>query len=301
MTVPLAEAVHRAEQDLAEAGVASPRADAEALLAHVLGTTRAAMLRTGHLDAAAAGRYRSLVARRTAREPLQHITGTAGFRHLDLEVGPGVFVPRPETEVMTGVAVAELQALAGSRERLLHAVDLCSGSGAVAIALATEVPGVRVTAVEVEADAAAYAVRNAAAAGVSDRVEVRVGDMASAVDDLAGTIDVVTANPPYIPLAAWESVEQEVRDHDPARALWSGEDGLDAIRTVARVAGRLLVDAGLVACEHADVQGASAPQVFAATGSWRDVRDHPDLAGRPRFVTARRAPRRPDPAGTIEP
>ena len=286
----LPEALRQAERALAGAGITSPRADAEALPAHVLGTTRVALDRTGHIDVASAARYRSAVARRTAREPLQHITGRAGFRHLELEVGPGVFVPRPETEVLTGVAVAELRGLIGSRARPLHAVDLCSGSGAVAIALATEVPGVRVTAVEVDPDAAAYAVRNAARAGVGDRVEVRVGDMASAVDDLAGVVDVVTANPPYIPLTAWESVEREARDHDPPRALWSGEDGLDAIREVARVAARLLVDAGLVACEHADVQGISAPRAFAATGSWREVRDHPDLAGRPRFVTARRAP-----------
>jgi release factor glutamine methyltransferase len=285
-----------ATRRLAASGVRSPRHDAEALLAFVLGTTRAALnTRQTALDpvdrAAAAG----LLSRRAAREPLQHLTGVAGFRHLELAVGPGVFVPRPETEILTGEAVAELTRLVAAGVEHPTAVDLCAGSGAVAASLASEEPASIVTAVEVAEPAYLYALRNAAPLGV----DVRLGDMADAVDDLAGTVHVVTANPPYIPLEAFESVDPEARDHDPAEALWSGQDGLDAIRVVAEVAARLLVDGGLVLCEHADVQHESAPAVFSALPVWRSVRDHLDLAGRPRFVTARRVARRSSAAGTI--
>jgi release factor glutamine methyltransferase len=132
-------------------------------------------------------------------------------------------------------------------------------------------------------------------------IDLRCGDMADAFSELEGRVHVVTANPPYIPLAAYESVELEVRDFDPAVALWSGEDGLDAIRLVAARAASLLVDGGLVVCEHADVQGELALAVFSATGAWAHVRDHVDLTGRPRFVTARRVPRRASRTGTIAP
>jgi release factor glutamine methyltransferase len=281
---------------LERAGVSSPRHDAETLLAFVLGTTRTA-LRTRNTpltrdERAAAA---ALVSRRAAREPLQHLTGVAGFRHLDIAVGPGVFVPRPETEVLTGEAVEELTHLVAAGVDPPMAVDLCTGSGAVAAALAFEVPSARVTAVEITDAAHAFAVRNASPLGV----DVRLGDMATAVDDLAGMAHVVTANPPYIPLEAYESVEPEARDHDPAEALWSGPDGLDAIRVVAEVGARLLVDGGLLLCEHADAQHESAPAVFSALHSWHSVRDHKDLAGRPRFLTARRVARRPPAAGTI--
>jgi len=258
-----------------------------ALLAWALGVDRSA-LATTPIGADAEAVYDSAVTRRSDRVPLQHITRSAGFRYLDLEVGPGVFVPRPETEVMAGAAVDELRRLVAAGNPSPVAVDLCSGSGAVAVALASEVPGCQVTAVEVSAAAHAYAVRNAA----GHDVDVRLGDIADAVDDLAGRVDVVVANPPYIPLDAYESVAREAREFDPALALWSGPDGLDAIREVATVSARLLVDGGLVLCEHADVQGDSAPAVFAAGGVWSEVRDHPDLAGRPRFVTARRVARR---------
>jgi len=279
--------VAAAERRLAAAGVESPRHDAVALLAWALGVDRSA-LATTPIGADAEAVYDSAVTRRSDRVPLQHITRSAGFRYLDLEVGPGVFVPRPETEVMAGAAVDELRRLVAAGNPSPVAVDLCSGSGAVAVALASEVPGCQVTAVEVSAAAHAYAVRNAA----GHDVDVRLGDIADAVDDLAGRVDVVVANPPYIPLDAYESVAREAREFDPALALWSGPDGLDAIREVATVSARLLVDGGLVLCEHADVQGDSAPAVFAAGGVWSEVRDHPDLAGRPRFVTARRVARR---------
>ncbi len=288
--------VDEATRQLADAGVESPRHDAEALLASVLGTTRRDLHRcTTSLDGARLDRAHALVDRRARREPLQHLTRTTGFRYLELEVGPGVFVPRPETELLAGAAIDELSRLAAAGFDEPVAIDLCTGSGAVAAAIATEVPHSRVTAVEVSPQAHAYAVRNASSRGV----DVRLGDMALAADDLAGLVHVVTANPPYIPLEAFESVAAEARDFDPPEALWSGADGLDAIRVVEQVACRLLTDGGLVLCEHADVQHESAPAVFAASPCWSAVRDHEDLAGRPRFVTARRVSRRVHEAGTI--
>jgi release factor glutamine methyltransferase len=274
-------------ETLRRAGIDSPRHDAEVLLAWALGLPRNAIATVTELTTPQAELFGAVVARRSAREPLQHITGTVGFRYLDLRVGPGVFVPRPETEVMAGFAVAELQRLLDGGVAAPLAVDLCSGSGAVAAALASEVPDARVTAVELSPQAHEFAVHNTSPYGV----DVRLGDLADAVDDLTGQVAVVTANPPYIPLGAFESVAPEARDYDPPLALWSGADGLDAIRSVADVAARLLLDNGLLVCEHADSQGQTATAVFAGSGSWRQVRDNADLAGRPRFVSARRAPR----------
>lgn len=276
-----------AAQRLALAGVASSRHDAEELLAFVLAQPRTMLHRHPPLSADQCAAFDAVVARRARREPLQHIVGTAAFRHLDLEVGPGVFVPRPETEVMTGAAVAELHRLRAAGVDAPRAVDLCTGCGAVALSMATEASGSVVTAVELSSDAVRYAWRNAAGTGV----DVRQGNISDAVDDLAGTVHVVTANPPYIPLTAFESVDVEAREFDPAPALWSGDDGLEMIRVVSEVAARLLVDSGFVACEHADVQGDSAPDVFAASQVWTQVRDHTDLAGRPRYVVARRVRR----------
>ena len=263
---------------LRDAGVDSPAHDAAELLAHVLGTTRSHLVLVEEVAPSAAEEYDALVARRAAREPLQHLTGVASFRHVDLQVGPGVFVPRPETELLAGWAVEH--ASAGS-----VVVDLCTGSGAIAKAVADEVPGASVHAVELDDSAHSWAVRNLAGTGV----DLRHGDLATAFEDLAGTVDVITCNPPYIPLDAWESVAPEARDHDPHLALFSGADGLDAIRVLERRAAVLLRPGGVVGFEHADAQGESAPAVFAATGRWTDVRDHADLAGRPRYTTARLA------------
>ena len=279
---------------LAEAGVDSPDHDAAELLAHVLGTTRSALPFVAAVTPTQAEEYAVLVARRASREPLQHLTGSAAFRHVELAVGPGVFVPRPETELLAGWAVHEARAVADAAAgtptgtasgRVPVVVDLCTGSGAIALSVATEVPAALVHAVELDDDAYGWAARNLAGSGV----DLRHGDMAEAFHELDGQVDVVVCNPPYIPLEAYESVAPEARDHDPELALFSGADGLAALRVVERVAARLLRPGGVAGAEHADVQGESAPAVFVASGRWSDVRDHPDLAGRARFVTARLA------------
>lgn len=267
-----------AEAALAEAGVASPRVDAELLLAHVTGVPRSLLLVAARPNDLQRRSYLELVEARTRRVPLQHLTGAAAFRFVDLEVGPGVFVPRPETEVLAGWAIEQAAVIDGPR-----VVDLCTGSGAIALAVVHEVPGATVHAVELDEVAFGWAQRNLSGTGV----DLRLGDAAEAFTDLDGQVDVVVSNPPYIPLDAWESVAPEVRDHDPALALWSGDDGLDAIRMIEGTAWRLLKPGGAVGVEHADAQGESAPAVFGER--WSDVRDHPDLAGRPRFVTATKA------------
>ena len=276
--------VRAATARLAAAGVASPEHDAAELLAHVLGTTRSGLALVDEVTATQRQAYADLVARRAAREPLQHLTGTAAFRYVELAVGPGVFVPRPETELLAGWGVEAAQVVVDTG-RAPVVVDLCTGSGAVALAVATEVPAAEVHAVELGEAAGEWAARNLAGTGV----DLRHGDMADAFRDLDGTVDVVLCNPPYIPLEAYESVEAEARDHDPHLALFSGDDGLDALRVLERVAARLLRAGGVVGTEHADVQGESAPGVFTRAGRWSDVRDHPDLAGRPRYTTARLA------------
>ena len=261
-------------------GVDSPAADADLLLAHVLGVPLGDLVLIDSLTRTQAEEYDALVARRAARTPLQHLTGVAHFRHVELLVGPGVFVPRPETESLVGWAIEQ----AGPLDHPV-VVDLCTGSGAVAKALADEVPHASVHAVELDESAHVWAVRNLEGTDV----DLRLGDMASAFDDLLGTVDVIVGNPPYIPLEAWESVTPEARDHDPHLALFSGDDGLEAMRVLERRAAVLLRPGGVVGVEHAEVQAESAPEVFSRTGRWEQVRDHLDLAGRPRYVTARLA------------
>jgi len=270
-----------AADELRTAGVDSPEADARLLLAHVLELEPGRLLLLDAVDEARAGAFRRLVERRGERIPLQHLTGVAFFRYVEVEVGPGVFVPRPETEVMTGVAIGRLRQLVAAG-RTPRVVELCAGSGAISKAIAAEVPGVQISAVEVSEEAADWARRNLSGTGV----ELHVADMATALPELDGTVDVVIANPPYIPLDAFLSVPVEVREHEPSVALFAGNDGLGALRVVAQVAARMLGADGLVCAEHADVQAESAPAVFLATGAFSAVRDHTDLAGRPRFVTA---------------
>ncbi len=292
----LGRAVREATALLAEAGVPSPRADAELLAAHVLGVGRgelaARALVGAALPADAEQRLAGLVAQRAQRVPLQHLTGRAPFRGGELRVGPGVFVPRPETEVTAGLAIAEAQRRAGPAARPggVLVVDLCTGSGAIALAVAAEVPSARVLAVELEPEAYAWAWANIEARGLADRVELRLG---SAVDahtgvlaDLAGGVDVVVANPPYIPPGA-RPLEPEVADHDPEAALYGGgQDGLAVPAGVVRAARGLLVPGGLLVMEHADTQGPATRALVDGAG-WGPARTVADLAGRPRVLRVR--------------
>ncbi|WP_128380229.1 peptide chain release factor N(5)-glutamine methyltransferase [Streptomyces cavernae] len=272
--------VAQATQRLADAGVPSPRNDAEELAAFVHGVKRGELHSVKDADFDA--RYWEVVARREAREPLQHITGRAFFRYLELQVGPGVFVPRPETESVVGWAIDAVRAM-DVVEPLI--VDLCTGSGAIALALAQEVPRSRVHAVELSEDALRWTRKNVE----GSRVDLRQGDARDAFHDLDGQVDLVISNPPYIPLTEWEYVAPEARDHDPEMSLFSGEDGLDLIRGLERTAHRLLRPGGVVVIEHADTQGGQVPWIFTEERGWADAADHPDLNNRPRFATARRA------------
>ncbi|MEX2968833.1 peptide chain release factor N(5)-glutamine methyltransferase [Streptomyces sp. C184] len=279
MNLLLAE-VAQATQRLADAGVPSPRFDAEELAAFVHGVKRGELHHVQDADFDA--RYWEAVARREAREPLQHITGRAFFRYLELAVGPGVFVPRPETESVVGWAIDAVRAM-DVVEPLI--VDLCTGSGAIALALAQEVPRSRVHAVELSEQALDYARKNVE----GSRVVLHHGDALTALPELDGQVDLVVSNPPYIPLTEWEYVAPEARDHDPELALFSGQDGLDTIRGIERTAHRLLRPGGVVVIEHADTQGGQVPWIFTEERGWADAADHPDLNNRPRFATARRA------------
>ncbi|OYO19462.1 protein-(glutamine-N5) methyltransferase, release factor-specific [Enemella dayhoffiae] len=262
----------------------SGAAEARTLLAYALGVEVNRLLLAADPTPEQVRRFGELIERRAAGIPLQHLTGEAYFRTVRLEVGPGVFVPRPETEVMTGWALERISEWRAAGTERPVVVELCTGSGAIALALHTEAPGCELHAVELSEQAYAYAARNLAGTGI----DLRQGDLATAFDDLAGAVDLVVCNPPYIPLTAWEGVPAEVRDHDPELALFSGSDGLDAMRVLAVRAALLLRPGGLVCAEHAEVQQHSAPQVFVEHGDFEQVRDHRDLTGRPRFVTARR-------------
>lgn len=284
------EAIASATQQLADAGVDSPEHDAKALAMHVLGLARPSdLLLADGFDAAQAVAYLDLVARRAQRVPLQHLVGTVGFRHIELEVGPGVFVPRPETESVVQWAVDAI-AEEGWPAPLL--ADLCTGSGTIAFALANEVPGATVHAVERDADALTWTRRNAAnrvAAG-DPEVHLHLGSVEDSLLDMDGQFDLVASNPPYVATNERHLPDPEVVEHDPEIALFAGEDGLDVIRLVERAARRLLKPGGLVLVEHSDRQGESAPAVFEQAG-WSEIADHKDLTGRDRFVTARLARR----------
>ena len=273
---------------LAGAGVASAEADALALAAFALGSdvadVRRRMVMLDEADDAFRDRYAGLVAERAARVPLQHLTGLAHFRHLTLQVGPGVFVPRPETEVVAGLAVLAARDRQATGTPRPVVVDLCTGSGAIALAVADEVPQAIVHAVELGEDAHAWAARNVEATGLA--VELRLGDATTAYPDLAGQVDVVVSNPPYIP-HGMVPVDPEVRDHDPELALYGGsDDGLRIPLAVAARAADLLRSGGTLVMEHADTQGESLPDALRRTGRWADVVDHADLTGRPRATVA---------------
>ena len=280
-------AVREATTRLAEAGIPSPEADAVELAAFCLRTDagdvrRRMVLREPATQQLADG-YDELVAQRVTRVPLQHLTGRAPFRGLTLAVGPGVFVPRPETEVTAGLAIDAARRAA----KAPLVVDLCTGSGAIALSVKAEVPAATVLAVELSDLAHGWAVANRDRLGLD--VEVRLGDATAALPDLEGEVDVVVSNPPYIPVGA-VPVDPEVRDHDPEVALYGGSaDGLAVPLAVAARAAVLLRAGGVLVMEHADTQGESLPRALRATGEWVEVADHADLSGRPRTTVAVRA------------
>ena len=292
MTHTVREVVRAASRDLTAAGIEQADVDAVALVAHVLHTTTGEVHKLMVLGAEAPAGLEALaalVAERVRRVPLQHLTGRAAFRHLELSVGPGVFVPRPETEMVADLAVPLLLDLADRERRAPVVVDLCTGSGALALSLKHEVPAASVHAVELSDLAHAWAVRNRDDLGLD--VEMVLGDATTAFAELEGEVDVVVSNPPYIPVGAVPN-DPEVRDHDPDVALYGGSaDGLRIPLEVAARAARLLRPGGVLLMEHADVQGRSLPAALRGSGAWTGVEDHPDLAGRPRVTRAVRAHR----------
>jgi release factor glutamine methyltransferase len=265
------------ERLFADAGVPSPRVDAELLAAHVLGVPR---VRLGQQqpEPAALARFAELAARRAARVPLQYLLGTAPMGPVEVTVGPGVFVPRLETELLLDWG---LRALAGIPNPLV--VDLCTGSGALAAAVAASRPDARVYAVELDPDALRWARAN-----LPERVQLVAGDVTDPelLPALHGRVDLVLANPPYVPEGT--PVPPEVADHDPHRAVFAGPDGLAVIRPMLALVVRLLRAGGMCAIEHDDTHGTAAPTLLAANPLLTDVVEHSDLAGRARFVTGSR-------------
>jgi release factor glutamine methyltransferase len=286
VSASIADSIESAAARLHAAGVPSPRADAELLVAHVLGLGRGSLiarsLTGGRIDEDDLAALAALLVRRESREPLQHITGEAYFRGLRLSVGPGVFVPRPETEIVVQHAIDALMAVASASP---VAVDLGTGSGAIALAMATEVPHASVIAVEVSPSAFTWAEQNRRAVG-ADNLRIVLADLADALPELDGRVDVVISNPPYIPIGAIPR-DPEVRRFDPELALYGGIDGLDLVRSVDATAWRLLRPGGMLVIEHGEVQAAAIGALLAASG-WRAIAHHRDLTGRDRATSATR-------------
>jgi release factor glutamine methyltransferase len=271
----LRQVIDDAAVALAEAGVGSPRTDAELLAAHAAATDR------GRLAFADTGpefreRYNQLVADRAKRVPLQHLTGSAAFGPVTVHVGPGVFIPRPETESLLEWSLTQPL----SQRPVI--VDLCTGSGVLALALSKHWPGARVIAVDDSEDALAYARRNTAGTPV-ELIQVDV-TQAGVLAELDGRVDLVVANPPYIPDDA--ALEPEVAEHDPPHALFGGPDGMAVIDRIVELAARLLRDGGRCAVEHDDTTSARTVEAFTRTKRFVDITARHDLTGRPRFVTA---------------
>jgi len=280
----ISSALEEAVALLERAGVVSPRVDAELLLGHILDLSRGAVQAKAFMDAemsgADASRFSELTLRRAAREPLQHITGKAPFRSLELSIGPGAFVPRPETEQVAQFAI---DALCAVPIETPLGVDLGTGSGAIALAMASEVPHARIWGVENSPEAFIWARRNQVEIGADNATIVFI-DLADALPELNGTVDVVISNPPYIPTGAIPR-DPEVRLFDPEHALYGGEDGLDVVHAVSATALRLLHAGGTLVMEHGELQAAAIAALLRADG-WNAVATHRDLLGRDRATTA---------------
>ncbi len=280
MTRP-ADLIHELAQRLAEAGFPSPGADARLLVAHAAGESPGALLAKWELEPDVVRRATQLVDERMTGTPVQHITGEAFFRHETLHVGPGVFIPRPETESLVDLAIKILTGMPSRR-----VVELCAGSGAISRSLAREVADVELHVNERSGQAAEYLRKNLA----DVQATIEIADMAVAFPALGATVDVVVVNPPYIPEKARAVLPNDVLDHDPDEALFAGPDGLAAMPTVIATARRLLRDGGHVVIEH-DESHQDGLMAMLEADAFEDVAGHRDLAGRPRFVSARRAAR----------
>lgn len=282
---PLRLAIMEAERILSSAGVDSPRADAEQIAAHVLGVQRTRLPLIPLVDPPVVDAIGQLVSQRAKRVPLQHLTGWAAMGDITVDVGPGVFVPRPETELLLEWTLGRLRDVADP-----VVVDLCTGSGALALAVAHARPDATVYAVDMDPVALSWARRNAEARASAGDTAIRLysGDVAdhALFAELDGLVDAVVCNPPYVPRGT--PVAPEVSGHDPAVAVFAGDGGLAVIRHVVACAARLLKPGGVLAIEHDERHGQSVPTLVSGRRVLSDVRDHPDLVGRPRFVTARR-------------
>lgn len=280
----LADALAKASKLFFAAGIETPEIDAQLLAAHVLGSSRGSVqsdLIIGRkLTENELSEFETLAEKRAKRLPLQHLTGKGYFRNLELKVGNGVFIPRPETESVAELAIQALRAVPGEP----IAVDLCTGSGAIAIAMATEVPNSKVYAWELNPDSESYLRENIANYG--DTVQLTMGDIAEddGFEALVGKVSVVISNPPYIPNDAIPR-DVEVREHDPALALYGGADGMDVMRVVSRRSLELLMPGGFLVVEHADNQAQVVADLLRGDG-WKQVRSHKDLSGRDRAVSA---------------
>ena len=271
------EAMALATERFRRAGLPSPVVDARLLLTHLLGAPHGLLLAEDPTPDQEV-LFEDMIARRECGEPLQHITGLAPFRYEELHVGPGVFIPRPETEQLVGAA---LQILADRPTNRRRVVELGAGSGAITLCLAREMGGLELHAVEISEKAWPYLMRNLE--GVE--VDILAGDMRGAFQELNGTVDLVVANPPYVPETDRAILPSDVVGQDPDLALFSGQDGLDALRVVREVALRLLAPGGWVAAEHDEKQSTAVLELFGAPGFTGAV-DLPDLTGRPRHIVA---------------
>ena len=279
MTTRLRCAIESATTLLADAGIDSARYEAEELAAHLTGTERGRLPLIDSPDDTFFDRYHAAIAARSRRVPLQHITGTAAFGPLRLLVGPGVFIPRPETEAILEWATAQ------RLPQTPFIVDLCTGSGALAIALAQHWPEARLLGIDDSDAALEYARKNSA----GTKVELLHADVTKPglLTDLDGQVDLVVANPPYVPDGA--PVEPEVSHYDPSHAVFGGTDGMTVINAIVRLAGRWLRPGGFFAVEHDDTTSLLTCELISGTELFDDVVAQTDLTGRPRFVTARRS------------
>jgi release factor glutamine methyltransferase len=276
------EALTFVTDSLTQAKVPNPQADAYWLICHAANISKSEMLNRMTFDLGLTDTQRELLLisleQRMQRIPLQHITGTAAFRDFELSVGKGVFIPRPETEMVAQLGIDYLKGIDGPS----RALDIGTGSGAIAISLARAISRAEVFAVEASLEAAEYTARNIAA--LAPGIELRVGDFQDRVLDLAGSLDLLISNPPYIPLDAIP-LDLEVREHDPDLALYGGQDGLDVIREIIQIGPLLLKRGGMIVLEHADGQSDAVCELLLAEG-FSKVQAHSDLAERLRSVTA---------------